>query len=303
MSEGENTLGKDKAAGVVDTQVGSNEGFGISMMDPREIDPKAKPLDPAGYTADLDTGKVRHGDEDLTGDDEPDPEDGGEDGAGEEPPKQEDKPAGDLPDFEDKPEVIAKYDAKFITDGALNMEALSENFWSNVKRDDKGQPLAELPAGTMAYLKSKGLSDAMIRSGVEGQLALAEKTTTAIYTRAGGKDKLEAALKWAREGGYDEAGRKRFNAILASNDQSAMADAVDLLMTRHEKASGQPPAKPSPKPGKTTSNTTSTTATGVQGFATRDEWSAAFKEANDAKDRKKLDEVRRRLAVSKWYTG
>lgn len=62
-----------------------------------------------------------------------------------------------------------------------------------------------------------------------------------LFEAAGGADRLEAALKWGKEGGYTADQQKRFNTVTKGADQAAKEEAVLALMARYDKAN---PVKP-----------------------------------------------------------
>ncbi|MBK3400429.1 hypothetical protein [Methylobacterium ajmalii] len=160
-------------------------------------------------------------------------------------PEDEDKPEGDdepsegdLPDYDpDNEETKAAYDKKYFTDGGkVNLQVLSAEYFTNA---EKGEDKAGLNAGTYAYLEDTlGLDKAAVQEIERGQLALRDQATQAFYTKVGGKEGYEAALAWAKDGGYSEAQRQRYNALLAKGGAD-FEDAAEALMARYAKATGK----------------------------------------------------------------
>jgi hypothetical protein len=179
---------------------------------------------------------------------------GDDDQQGEDPPKEEaqddDAEASDyeaLPDFDAaKPEVLSAYDSRFYNDaGELDRDALTAEWNANAKPGEDGQLVGELNEGTYAYLQHRlGLPKDTVK---EIEAALSSRNANAgdalVTASFGSKDNYQEALKWAREGGYDKAGQKRYNAALKRGGQDAQ-DALDALAARYVRATGKAPLAP-----------------------------------------------------------
>lgn len=155
---------------------------------------------------------------------------------------EDDTPLPEVPaEFKaDDPEVVAQFDAALKTpDGKLNMDALSNQWWANQAAAEDGA--GHLTEATYEYLDHLGIPPEMVKAAEAGQQALNTQANQTLYARAGGKANLDAALKWGGPkekgglGGYTDAQQKAFNEALKAGGDKA-ADAIDLLMTRHAKA-------------------------------------------------------------------
>ncbi|RWI06809.1 MAG: hypothetical protein EOQ89_03505 [Mesorhizobium sp.] len=177
-----------------------------------------------------DAGSDQGADQDDAGGDEEGP--GGEDDLGAFDPED--------------PEVVAKFDQKYLKeDGFLDLDGvLTQEFWANAEAGKEG-----LNDETYAYLEARGISKAQVKQ-IEAmattQKVQSEKSVVEadmkLFQVAGGPDKLQAALKWGKEGGYTADQQARFNKIAKGKDQAAKEEAVLALMARYEKAN--PPSKP-----------------------------------------------------------
>lgn len=208
---------------------------------------------------------------------------------------EDDTPPAELPEFKaDDPEVIAVYDKTFKSaDGKLNMEALSREWWGNAQAAEDG--VGHLSEGAYAYLDHLGIPKEMVQSAEAGQQALNTQSTQVLYNRAGGKANLDAAIAWAANGdkpAYTDAQQAAFNAAIAAGGEKAQ-DAIDLLMSRHEKASGRrtSPQKSAGEHG--TQGQGSNGGSKADTFANRDEWITARKEAGR--------DVNKQAAVSRRF--
>lgn len=213
------------------------------------------------------------------------------------------EPPVELPEFKaDDPEVVAVFDKTFRNaEGKLNMEALSSQWWGNAAAAEDGK--GHLTEDTYAYLDSLGIPKDMVNQAEAGLQALNTQTTQALYSRAGGKANLDAAIAWAATGdkpAYTPAQQAAFNAAIDAGGEKAQ-DAIDLLMSRKEKAASR-----SPSPRKTAGELASQGKGGADAkaetFETREDWLAARKEAG--RDTNKQAAVSRKFRNSpnaaKW---
>lgn len=221
------------------------------------------------------------------GDDDPEekkPDDGEKpkpdgEGEGDDDDKDGDKPKPDgeaLPEFDAaKPEVVTAYDARFKSaDKNLNLEAFSAEWWANNAAEKPG-----LNEGTYAYLATLGVTKEAAQQIEAGLVSKQSEVTNALYTQAGGKDNLTAAIEWAKaDGGYSPEQKARFNAATGGRDQVAASEAVDLLMVRFERAS-KSRVNPSKKPSEEGGGGGNRAKGHTDGFATKADWLAARKEA------------------------
>lgn len=144
---------------------------------------------------------------------------------------------------------VEEWNKEYTTpEGDLSLERLSSEFWANYQ-DGSGTPT--LNEQTYEFLKSKGISKATVEQVIAAQLnsiALetqnAQKAEAELATMAGGADSLKAMLDWGNEGGYTESQRKQFDAVMDGKDADAKKDAIELLMARYAKATGQQRTKP-----------------------------------------------------------
>lgn len=287
----------DPNALTVEASVSDNSTVSLDMGNPLAPREEGK----LKATTSADKGIVK----DLTF---PDAEDEGEDDAsvteleedvdGTDGEPQEDA-EGDLGAYD--PEKPEAFDAAYFTpEGQLNMERLSAEFFANAEKGTQG-----LNAATYDYLQDRlGLTKEQIKAVEAGQVALNEQRDSKLFERAGGKERLQAAVAWGKEGGYNEAQRQRFNTVMKSNDPEAIADAIDALMVRFDAASGKPrPKGPPRRPSAPARSATEGTPAAAQGggFANYEAYQAAFREANAKKDQKAIAEVRKKLSLSPWF--
>lgn len=288
---------KDRAATRslgIDTQAGEFDEDSAGVVESgesREVEPKGKAA--AGKETEAaaeggdDTTNTEDDDTEATAADEEqgdDQDDAGDDDGGEE-----------LPEFKaDDKDVVDKYRSAYVNEGRLDTDKLSSEFWSN-KTDDSAGSLNE---GTYAFLEDQfGLAKSDVKDIEQALVARREAAELALVERAGGADQLNAALEWARGGGYTESARDRFNKAVGSSDGEVRNEAIDLLIDRYTKANAKPSSKlrPSKKPG---GGADPNAPVPVKGYATREDWRKDFHAARD--DPAKLKKVHERLAASTW---
>lgn len=225
-------------------------------------------------------------------------------------PKDEAAPLPDLGEFNpEDPEVAAKFDERYYTEDAkLNTAALEKEWFGSVKKDGD---VPTLNPATYAYLEHRlGLSKDIVDGYAEGLQLKAEKVQSAFFEGAGGKDRYTSAIEWAKTGGYTEAQQRRYNEQLTKGGQDA-EDARDALMgrfgkVRTPKGDQQPRRGPAGAPPERNPANAKRDAArggagggggGAQGFATKEEYTKAFRETPRG-DNKAQAALRARLAAS-----
>lgn len=210
-----------------------------------------------------------------------------------------------LPDYDAaKPETVEAYTKAFVgADGkTMNMANLSADWQQNAKVAADGTITGNLSEGVYKFLESKGIDRATVKSVEAGQVARLTLDRNAVFTMAGGQEQYNAAIKWAREGGYDKAAADKFNADLNAGGPSRK-DAVDLLMQRHTKAV---PAARAVSPKRTTADAASPAGGptgGVQPYENYAAYQADLRKARSTNDQALLDTSRARLKASPWHSG
>lgn len=286
------------------TGIASEESFSLSMGSETEYEAKENlPVEADNEEHDEDTVEAS-GDttEPNTQDEDTDLEDseGGEQQAPE-----------DLGEFD--PEDTEKWDAQYRTeDGALNEEALSNEFWASAKDGGPGS----LNEGTYAYLESLGVSKAMAKNveaalvtQADGEKKAVAEGDGALFQLAGdiagdpakGADVLQAALDWGKGGGYTEDAQKKFNDAAKSKDPVARSEAVELLVNRYIRANPDAAPKPAKQakprvPQRDATKGQGRTAGGGKPFKSRSEYREARNQAGDNQSARR--EVAKRLAIS-----
>jgi hypothetical protein len=296
-----------------ETQVGGRAGLSVELGTPLphgQDKPAVHRERTGGLTAEVGAdAPVREDDSDLDLSEEERAElaankDGDKEAAGEDDGKGAPEA---LPEFDGaKADVVQAYEKRFTQEGgALNMEALSADWAANIKDNDSAT--GALSEGTYKFLESKGISREMAKSVERGEVAKARINAMEITERAGGNERYQDALVWARSGGYSKEAAAKFNKAIHSGDTESRNDAVDLLMSRFSSAN---PKSRRTSPNRTTSTGGSAPSGGaseVEGYKNHAEYRADFKKATDANngkgDQKLLNENRRRLKASDWYTG
>lgn len=194
----------------------------------------------------------------------------------------------------DDPEVIAQFDKALKTeDGKLKMDALSAQWWANAQANPDGN--GHLTDATYDYLDSLGIPREMVQAAEAGQQALSTQAVQNVYAAAGGKANYDAALGWAAKGdkpAYTEGQREAFNRAIDKGGETAK-DAIDLLMSRYEKASGTTRTSPGKSAGEHGNAGGGKGPDKTETFKSRDEWLAARKDAGR--------DVNKQAAVSRRY--
>lgn len=297
------------ATAPVETKVARTPSTGVMMGEPGQERPEVTRGDGAGVTATISNDEIKTrtglpgGDE---GDEPDDPDllDDEEEGADEGEPgdegSEDEGSAEDLPEFDpSKPETVAAYEKAYLTEqGGPDLGKLGTEYWANAA---KGK--AELNEGTIKFLTDAfAVSEADVRTICDGLAARSELTTAAVHEAAGGEARFKAMVEWGVKGGYTKTQRERFNAAMSSGDPEAMKDAVALLSTHYEKAtgSGRPSNRRRASPARDAA-AAAPASQGPAGFENPAEYRAAWKEARKSGDLASQNEVRRRLKASSWY--
>lgn len=204
----------------------------------------------------------------------------------------------DLGEFSD--DTLDAYDTRYRGDnGELRLDRLTQEWDKNAAGAEGG--LGHLNEGTYQYLEATyGLSKSQVQDIEAGQAALRVQYFSKIAEVAGGNDNLAAAVEWGKKA-YSPEARKRFNEAYRSGDVDRATEAVEALMSRFNKANGKTARRPVRPLRSATSNAGGGAGTANQGYATREEWQTARKEARG--DRKKEAEVARKFRASnprKW---
>jgi hypothetical protein len=301
-----------------ETSVSGDPTTSIMMGDPTTRGkPKARRKDASASVAEIDQDGVhtRTGlgdpnghseDQDQLGQDDTESEGiPGEGGEGEDRGEEGETEGEALPDYDpDDAEAVDAYEAAFLQDdGSPNLDRLTAEWFKNANGDPSKGGLNE---GTYSFLQERyGLTREQIKEFEAGQVARQTQAQTQLYERAGGKERLDAAVKWGAQGGYTPAQRQRFNAAMNSGDPEVVADAVDALVARYERANprARQPVRPQGRrPVSPQRDATRTAAPQrVQGYASYAEYQAEARAARAAGDMQKLELTRKRLRASDWF--
>jgi hypothetical protein len=284
----------------VETRVGGDRGMSIELGE-QPADGKARPVthNKPGVTAEFDGNDM----EVHTSD-----ENHGEVQEGAEGQEQGEPAGPQLPDFNaSDAAVVQQYDAAYMnTDGSPNMEAFSQKWWGSSKRNPDGSVTGSLSDSDYAYLQTKGYSKEMVKDIERGQVALYQQKQATMYARAGGQQNMQTALQWARGGGYTPAQKAAYMSALGSSDPDVYTEAVDLLMTRYQNATGRTMNRPrsvSPQRSTDAAGGAPAQGGGEKGYANHAEYRADLRLAREKGDQNLLNQTRRRLKASPWYTG
>jgi hypothetical protein len=297
-------------ANPVETRMGQDTVTSIELGMGGAEKPTAKTQVSAGTTAEFDGSKVNihEGDNhDGNGTEGAQANEGGEEAGNE--GGQEGGGGAQLPKFEESnADVVSQYEAAYINPetGEPNVDALSQSWFKNASKDANGNWTGSLSDDDYAFLETKGYSKGMVKQIEQGQVALLQQQEQAIYSRAGGADKLQQALEWARKGGYSDEQKRRYNEVVVHRKGGAddRNDQIDLLMQRYSTATRKPGPQTRPTPRRSVTNnagtaTGQTGGSGEQGYKDHAEWRKALAAAKDKPA--ELETVRRKLKASSWY--
>lgn len=203
----------------------------------------------------------------------------------------------DLGEFKaDDAETVEKFTKQYYTEaGVMNLPNLYAEFEKNFAA---GNP--RLNEGTEAFLASRGIPKEALEdhyaaydSRVKEAKRQAEESDKKLEELAGGRETYDAAIKWAKESGaYDDAAKRAFNKALTSGDHQARADAVELLITRYNKAV-KPVDRDEPLRDATKGRGKATSGA-VKPFANRKEYQEALKAAGDNMEKLRAVDARAR---------
>jgi hypothetical protein len=209
-------------------------------------------------------------------------------------------------------EVLSQYEAAYINPdtGEPNVDALAQSWFKNASKDASGNWSGSLSDDDYAFLETKGYSKSMVKQIEAGQVALLQQKESQIYSRAGGPDRLQQALDWARKGGYSDEQKGRYNQIVVQGaDETAKLEQIDLLMQRWGAATGngrRPGPRTQTSPRRTVAANAGASGASVGGakpYANYAEYQADLRKARAENNQSLLDESRKRLKASPWYTG
>lgn len=286
----------------VETGVGSGPAFSIEMGGDNK--PEVRKQTAEGATAEFDNdGNVNTHESDKG--------QGGQEGSEGAQEADSQEAQHDLPAFDaNNQEVVEQYATTYIKEnGEPNLDALSTAWFKNAKQDASGNWEGALPDDVYTYLDTQGYQKDLVKSVEAGQIALLQQQQTSLYARAGGADNLKKAVEWGKGGGYTEAQRARFNAVVNGKDNAAALDQIDLLMQRFQAATGNGRrAATRVNPRRSVAANAGASGQGgaqggVQPYATRAEYMADLAKASKANDKALLAESRKRMAVSPWVKG
>lgn len=91
----------------------------------------------------------------------------------------------------------------------------------------------ELSAASYKSLEDAGIPKDLVNQYIEGQAALADATTSSIYTSVGGKEAYDAMLSWAQDS-LDTSEISTFNEAVTSGHKDQMVLAVKGLQARFQ---------------------------------------------------------------------
>lgn len=301
----------------VSAEIGIRDSSGNSART-ANTDATSIDLDREGTTTTTTTGadKVAEGEQEAAEGREQEKKE--EDGTDEQPKDE----GGELPDYNpDDAAVQEQYDARYFKDGKLSQASLSEEFWKNYA-GTKDKAAAGLNENTYKYLETTlGVSKETAKEIERGLVASArEREAASVAKVPGGLKHLNAAIEWGGKN-YSPEQKARFNS-LRQRGGPEFDEAVDALLARYERATGNRPAQQNQgnnrrgPPGRrnatpqrsVTAGANAETAPGPttgQGFASpaayQDALTAAHKEAKAARTsqerraaRDKIEGLRRR---------
>lgn len=259
-------------------------GRGLSLtMDSSSSEVEGKePLDGSTEAdlTDLDEAKEEGDDKDTS--DESTEEDGSEEDGDDKDTSEDDESTEGKPEDlgEFKPEEASKWEDAYFKEGVMNVQKLSQEFWANATKDSRGS----LNEGTYSFLATKGLAREDVKAIESALVEKADASKQRLFTNAGGAEVVQKALEWATKGGgYTAAQKAQFNKAIESGDESTMQDALDLLTSRHQKAT--PTAKKRTETrGMAGASKSGNSADGIQPYKSEEDVRKGLKEVNAIKD-------------------
>jgi hypothetical protein len=288
----------------------ANLGVELGMPLPEGQKPKVTREADRGLTAQFDQGGMTV---EAANPDAPTAAEAGGDGTqtgGEQQPDAETPEATGapeaLPEFDaEKPEAVEAYTKAYVKeDGSLNQENLSAAWMKNAQVDPKtGAISGSLTEGDYAFLATKGISKEMAKSVEAGQVARLTMDRQAVFAKAGGAEKYEAAREWARKGGYNADAQAKFNTDLNAGG-ALRDDAIDLLMQRYGRANPAPRRKSPEVSAAEAGNPAGSGGNGgaSQGYADYAAYQAAFRASQRGeRGAEPIATVRAKLRASPWY--
>jgi hypothetical protein len=169
-------------------------------------------------------------------------------------------------------------------EAGIDMDVLAQEY------ADNGGSLKD---ETYEKLEKAGFKRDQVDRYIKGQEALAQNLRNGLYDEAGGKEKFEAAMKWAATGlSKDE--RIVYNAMVDSGNLEGAKLAMRGLMAKYATAEGSEPNLVSGEGAPATA--------GAQSFRSNAEITKAMSDPRYKTDEAYRKEVAQRLAVTKWGT-
>lgn len=296
----------------VETRVGQTPIHSIEMGMPTSdgSKPQVKTTTAEGATAEFDDDGVKVHESDKASAQAG--KDGSKaDGEGGAEGKDGAEAAHDLPAFDaNNQEVVQQYTAAYISqDGEPNLDALSAVWFKGASKDASGNWTGALPDDVYSFLDSQGYPKGLVKSVEAGQVALLQQQEQAVYARAGGAENLQKALEWARKGGYTDTQKARYNdLVVKGRDKEAASEQIDLLMQRFNAANPGNGRRAATRvnPQRSVSANAGGSGSGdsgVKGYDSQAEYRADLRKARAENNQALLNETRKRLKASKWYTG
>lgn len=218
----------------------------------------------------------------------------------------------------DSEENVAAFTAAYTDeDGGLRLDVLSAEYFHNGTGEGKKPGLSEPTVKFLAHRHQ--MSEADVNT-IVGQLAAGTAANASLVAEqraaiVGGKDNYNVLIDWANEK-YDTAARKRLDAALKSGDMATMTDALELLRSRYQAATGTATIrrKGAPQRDAVRGASGSGAPAAADGYKDRAEydndWRRAWRAWNpqsgtgpteEDPNPPKIEEVRKKLKASNWY--
>lgn len=138
-------------------------------------------------------------------------------------------PAKEAPKPESKPEAKAE-EPKPAADDALQIKVPEKVDFAAVAKEYQ-ESEGQLSKQTLKLLESKGITEDLVQTFIEGQKARAQITRSELAKAVGGDESLTAVLQWAATG-LDATEVATYNTLLKSSDLTAQKVALQALKAR-----------------------------------------------------------------------
>ena len=194
------------------------------------------------------------------------------------PPAPQDPPAEQEKKPEEPPKAAEEKAAEALESRGLDLAEFSDEF------DEKG----ELSAESFEKLEKAGIPKTFVDAYIEGQKALANQLRSDAFTAVGGEQQYQTMLAWAQTA-LTKAEQDAFNKATRGSREEVML-AVNSLKGRFEGAYGR---SPNLLGG-------SQQGTAPQGYASRQEMTAAMRDPRYSRDPAYRASVAAKLAVSEF---